>query len=104
MTVLKGFWNDPDGLSITDIISLTFITFYFILAIYLFHNGLTEREVDFFNVVTWNTLTILGGYFASGVVRIVKNTNLRGGLNNNGVQAQEPEAMDGNSSSGGGNP
>ncbi|MDP2871913.1 MAG: hypothetical protein Q8P31_05175 [Bacillota bacterium] len=64
---MQGFWNDPDGISITDFLALGFSLAYMVLlALTLWRmiaGKLEPTDIDFLQVVTWPTLTILGGYF-----------------------------------------
>jgi hypothetical protein len=66
---MRGFWSDPEGLSITEVLSLAFAGAYFIVAgfmVRLLAAGLLTRDaVDFFEVFTWPVLVILGGYFGN---------------------------------------
>lgn len=64
---MQGFWNDPDGISMTDFLALLFSAAYMtLLALTLWRmitGKLAATDIDFLQVVTWPTLTILGGYF-----------------------------------------
>lgn len=64
---LKGFWNDRDGVTITDFLAVVFAAAYMLVSWFLIdklRNGsLTDQDVDFFEVYSWAMLTILGGYF-----------------------------------------
>lgn len=68
---MRGFWNDPDGVSITDWLAAVFTMGYFavagIMAIKLYQGSLTDRAVDFFSVFSWPVMTILGGYFGDRI-------------------------------------
>lgn len=66
---MRGFWNDPEGLSITEVLSLAFTGAYFLVAAFMVRilasGSLTRDAVDFFEVFTWPVLVILGGYFGN---------------------------------------
>jgi len=68
---MKGFWNDAEGVSITDWLAAIFALGYFaivgIMAVKLYQGTLTDRAVDFFSVFSWPVMTILGGYFGDRI-------------------------------------
>lgn len=72
MRVWKCFYNDDDGLSITDTLALFFSLVYLVIIavmLYcLFKAHLTETHLDFLEITTWPVLTILGGYFGDRIV------------------------------------
>jgi peptidoglycan biosynthesis protein MviN/MurJ (putative lipid II flippase) len=64
---LRGFWNDRDGVTITDFLALVFAAAHMVVSWYMIDklrtSTLTDQDVDFFEVYSWGMLTILGGYF-----------------------------------------
>lgn len=72
MKVWKCFYNDDDGLSITDTLALFFSLIYLVIItvmLYcLFKNRLTDTHLDFMQITAWPVLTILGGYFGDRIV------------------------------------
>lgn len=65
----KGFWNDQDGFSITDVLALGFSFLYAIVSVMMFiklwTGELTDTAIDFFQVFSYPMLVILGGYFGN---------------------------------------
>lgn len=76
---MRGFWNDPDGISITDFLALLFSAVYLcligLLVARMIGGVLVDQDVDFLQIVTWPVLTILGGYFGGQMLG-----RLQGGL------------------------
>ncbi|MCP1159468.1 hypothetical protein [Bacillus infantis] len=68
----KGFWNDSDGLSITDTLSVGFSILFAIVSIMMFiklwKEDLTMQSIDFFQVFSYPMLIILSGYFGNKIV------------------------------------
>lgn len=68
----KGFWNDRDGWSITDVMSIGFATLFavvsFMMFIKLWTDELTMQSIDFFQVFSYPMLIILSGYFGDKIV------------------------------------
>lgn len=64
---MRGFWNDPDGISITDFLALLFSAAYLgvlgLAVTRMIAGELADQDIDLLQVLTWPTLTILGGYF-----------------------------------------
>jgi len=64
---LRGFWNDRDGLTITDFLAILFTSSYFVVSWVMVRKvlggTLTDKDVTFFEVYSWGMWTILGGYF-----------------------------------------
>lgn len=64
---LHGFWDDPEGLSFAEAISIVFTALYLtvtgLLLARLLGGNLTDQALDFFEILTWSMLTILGGWF-----------------------------------------
>jgi len=92
---MKGFWNDREGLSITDVLSLSFAAAYFAVATVMVNHlragTLTRDAVDFFEVFTWPILVILGGYFTNGIV--ARLPSLRRRPPNLGTEPQDYETI-----------
>jgi hypothetical protein len=68
---MRGFYNDDDGLSITDTLALGFSGVYalvvVVLLVLLVKGQLAEIHVDFLSVCSWPVLSILAGYFGDRV-------------------------------------
>jgi hypothetical protein len=68
---VRGFYNDDDGLSITETLALGFSGAYMlvvgVLLVVLAKGQLTDRHIDFLSVCSWPVLTILAGYFGDRV-------------------------------------
>ncbi|NGQ95517.1 hypothetical protein G3578_10165 [Brevibacillus sp. SYP-B805] len=69
---MKTFWNDNDGLSITDVLAILFAVGYFYVT-WIFigklrADTLKSVDVDFFAAYSYGMLVILGGYFGRNVV------------------------------------
>ncbi|AOQ24725.1 hypothetical protein MTAT_04760 [Moorella thermoacetica] len=79
--MLKGFWSDPDGLSIPDFLSLIFTLAYLIvtgiMVRRLVSNTLTDSAIDFYQIFTWNMLTVLGGWFGNQMISRLGGLQLR---------------------------
>lgn len=79
--MLKGFWSDPDGLSIPDLLSLVFTLAYLIvtgiMVRRLVGDTLTDNAIDFYQVFTWNMLTVLGGWFGNQMISRLGGFSLR---------------------------
>ena len=87
---MRGFWNDPDGISITDFLALVFSAAYLsligLLVARMIGGVLADQDVDFLQIVTWPVLTILGGYFGGQMLG-----RLQGGLKRQ--PGLDPQAM-----------
>ncbi len=58
----KGFWNDNEGLSISDVSILCTLPLYLFVAIkYAIASDLSMTQVDFFSSVTYVILLAVGG-------------------------------------------
>lgn len=83
---MRGFWNDPDGISITDFLALLFSTAYLALLGLLVYrmatDTLTTMDVDLLQIFTWTILTILGGYFGGQMLQRLGSTR-QGPMPNN---------------------
>ncbi|MEG6521188.1 hypothetical protein [Desulfotomaculum sp. 1211_IL3151] len=68
---MRGFWNDDDGMSITDSLAIWFsVGFGIVSAIFVYlllTDKLTDRAVDFFTQFSWPVITILGGYYGDKI-------------------------------------
>ncbi|MEG6521155.1 hypothetical protein [Desulfotomaculum sp. 1211_IL3151] len=68
---MRGFWNDDDGMSITDSLAIWFsVGFGIVSAIFVYlllNDKLTDRAVDFFTQFSWPIITILGGYYGDKI-------------------------------------
>lgn len=68
---MRGFWNDDDGMSITDSLAIWFSVGFGIVSIIfvylLLNDKLTDRAVDFFTQFSWPVITILGGYYGDKI-------------------------------------
>lgn len=68
---MRGFYNDDDGLSITETLALVFSGVYVLVVIVmlaaLMRGRLADLHVDFLSVCSWPVLTILAGYFGDRV-------------------------------------
>lgn len=78
---LRGFWNDPEGLSFAEAISIVFTALYLavtgLLLARLLGGNLTDQALDFFEVLTWPMLTILGGWFGDRMLSRFGSRGLR---------------------------
>ena len=71
---VAGFWNDSDGLSITDIIAISIISSYVLFLIpfacKLVKGTLTQIDISLLGQAIIPVTTVLGGYF---IDRTTKN-------------------------------
>lgn len=71
---LSGFWNDADGLSITDIIAVSIVGSYILFLIpfayKLVKGSLTVNDISLLGQTMIPVTTVLGGYF---IDRTAKN-------------------------------
>jgi hypothetical protein len=57
---VKGFWNDRDGITISDIASIITILLYLFVGIKLaISKNLTANQVDFFSILSYPILAII---------------------------------------------
>ncbi|TCJ01604.1 hypothetical protein [Cytobacillus praedii] len=67
----KGFWNDTDGWSITDVLSIGFALLFaivsFMMFVKLWTDELTMQSIDFFQVFSYPMIIILSGYFGDKI-------------------------------------
>ncbi len=74
---MRGFWNDPEGISITDFLALSFSGVYVVLLALsttkLLRGTLTAVDVSFLQVITWPSLTILGGYYGGEFINYLRS-------------------------------
>lgn len=75
---MKGFWNDGDGLSIGEFISMMFsLSYLFMVGLmsYCMIMGIeiTDTHIRVFETMSYPVLVILGGQFAGHITDIVKN-------------------------------
>jgi len=57
---MKGFWNDNDGLTISDIASVTTILLYSFVGVKLaISENLTTNQVDLFSILSYPILAII---------------------------------------------
>jgi hypothetical protein len=57
---VKGFWNDRDGITISDIASIITIILYLFVGIKLaISKDLTVNQVDFFSILSYPILAII---------------------------------------------
>lgn len=57
---MKGFWNDRDGITISDIASIITIILYLFVGIKLaISKDLTVNQVDFFSILSYPILAII---------------------------------------------
>jgi len=70
---MAGFWNDGDGLSITDIIAVSivgsYILFLITFAYKLVKGSLTMNDVSLLGQAIIPVTTVLGGYFVDRASR-----------------------------------
>lgn len=78
---IHGFWDDPEGLSFPEAISIVFTALYLtvtgVLLSRLLKNALTDQALDFYQILTWTMLTVLGGWFGDRMLSRFGNSNLR---------------------------
>jgi len=71
---MAGFWNDEDGLSITDIIAVSIVGSYILFQIpfayKLVKGSLTVNDISLLGQAIIPVTTVLGGYF---IDRTAKN-------------------------------
>lgn len=57
---MKGFWNDGDGITISDIASIITILLYLFVGVKLaISKNLTANQVDFFSILSYPILAII---------------------------------------------
>lgn len=75
--MLRGFWNDPDGISMSDFLALAFTASYMGLlgmtVTKLLRGTVTAEDIQLLQVVTWPVMTILGGYFGGEMLGRLRN-------------------------------
>jgi|GEM_PF-3841629 len=78
---LHGFWNDPEGLSFPEAISIVFTALYLavtgLLLGRLLAGALTDQALDFYQILTWAMLTILGGWFGDRMLSRFGGSSLK---------------------------
>lgn len=78
---LRGFWNDPEGLSFAEAISIVFTVLYLavtaLLLPRLLGGNLTDQALDFYEILTWPMLTVLGGWFGDRMLSRFGRGSLR---------------------------
>lgn len=80
----KGFWNDNEGLSVSDVSTLCILPLYLYVAIkYAIANDLSMTQVDFFNSLTYVILLAVGGKAIErfGFPNLRRNNNNYNGYN-----------------------
>lgn len=69
MTVKNDWW--ADGVSIKEWLTFRLVNFYGIIALIiatkLFFKGLTDQDNDFFWILSWPVMVIVGFYFAEKI-------------------------------------
>lgn len=90
----RGFWNDRDGWSITDVMSIGFASLFavvsFMMFVKLWTDELTMQSIDFFQVFSYPMLIILSGYFGDKIVGQI-NMKRRNGNSNRASSPSTPE-------------
>lgn len=78
---IRGFWSDPEGLSIPEVLSLSFAALYItvtgVLLSRLLSGGLGPDALNFYETLTWTMLTVLGGWFGDRMVSRLGGSRLR---------------------------
>lgn len=73
-STIKGFWNDADGLSITDLIAVSIVGSYIVFlvpfAYKLVKGSLSVNDISLLGQAIIPVTTVLGGYF---IDRTAKN-------------------------------
>lgn len=74
---LKGFWNDADGLSIADVVIwVTLPPWLYTAYRYAIAGELSGNQVDFFQVLTYPLLVVLGGRAISDLPPLKRRVQL----------------------------
>ncbi|MGD6876752.1 hypothetical protein [Bacillus infantis] len=88
----KGFWNDSDGLSITDTLSIGFSILFAIVSIMMFvklwKEDLTMQSLDFFQIFSYPMLIILSGYFGD---KIIGKINFKRSNTSSNIEKNQPK-------------
>ncbi len=78
---LKGFWNDTDGISITDTLAGIFSFSYFLVSGVILQkiilDQLNDKDIAFFQYYSWPIMTILGGYFGDKIAQSITNKPIK---------------------------
>ena len=69
---MKAFWNDKQGLSLSEWVAVVVISVWAIVTLwmagYMFHGELTDKMVNFYSVLGWMPLGVIGGLFGEKAV------------------------------------
>lgn len=72
MIGVKAFWNDKDGLSLSEWVAVVVIAVWAVvtlwMAVYMFRGELTDKMVNFYSVLGWMPLGVIGGLFGEKAV------------------------------------
>ncbi|MED1954599.1 hypothetical protein [Brevibacillus centrosporus] len=79
---INGFWNDGDGLSITDMLALSVVGGYSLILILfgykLVKGSLSINDISFLGQAIIPVTTVLGGYFIDRTARNFSKKNSPG--------------------------
>ncbi len=65
---LRGFWNDPDGWSLADIVTVLALPVWMYVAVkFALAQDLSGNQVDYFLVLSYPLLIAVGGKMLSGL-------------------------------------
>ncbi len=76
----RGFWNDPDGLSLKDIISISVLLvtcWSFVYMVLTANDNLTDSQIRLFDIFMTLPIIIVTGYFIQEGIPIASNIILR---------------------------
>jgi len=65
---MRGFWNDPDGWSLADVVTVLVLPVWMYVAVkFALASDLSGNQVDYFLVLSYPLLIAVGGKMLSGL-------------------------------------
>ncbi|MGI6227836.1 MAG: hypothetical protein ACOYJ1_16490 [Peptococcales bacterium] len=83
ITKIRGFWNDPDGLSLGELVTLFVLPVWIYVAIkFAVLEDVTTTQIDYFLILSYPLLIAVGGRALEEIIPFNKLGNIMNRKNN----------------------